>query len=152
MNIKLGVIARDKLTGFEGVVIAHSKHMNNCDRFTLQPQGLVEGKSPDPYGFDAPNIEYVKESGATVMSPSISKIAPPGVIGKDRLTGVEGIVTSVTTFSNGCVRGILQPKGIHNGKPYDIIHFDMCDLEFKTPEVLPPPRLTGGPRDTPKLR
>jgi hypothetical protein len=152
-DIGLGIIAKDNITGYEGVIVAHSRYLNNCDRFMLQARGIEDGKSPDPYAFDLPNLVYVGPSGTRVIQPGAEIVIPtPGVWGKDKLTGIEGTVTSVTTFSNGCVRGILQPRGLHKGKPIDVVHFDAHDLEFTPPAVAPPKRDTGGPQDLPRYR
>ncbi len=42
MSIKLGDLARDKVTGFEGMVVAVTSWITGCDRLTLQPTKLTK--------------------------------------------------------------------------------------------------------------
>lgn len=60
MKVKLGDIARDRITGFEGVVIARTEWWNQCDRYTIQPRTLHDGKPVDSQTFDEPDIELVE--------------------------------------------------------------------------------------------
>lgn len=57
--IGLGDIAIDTLTGFKGVVVAITKWLHGCERITIQPQTLHDGKTIDPISFDEPQIEVV---------------------------------------------------------------------------------------------
>ena len=45
-NIKLGVKAKDKVTGFEGIVIAKTEWLTGCDQYVLK-QKAKEGVLPD---------------------------------------------------------------------------------------------------------
>ena len=58
-GLKLGDIARDKITGFEGVVICISDWLNGCQRVSVQPRTLKDGKTIDYEVFDAEQIEIV---------------------------------------------------------------------------------------------
>lgn len=58
--VTLGCVARDQITGFEGVVIADTLHLNGCRRFFIQSQTLKDKKTVEE-SFDALNVEYVKE-------------------------------------------------------------------------------------------
>lgn len=59
--IELGDVARDRVTGFEGVVIANTQWLNGCDRLSLQPRKLVKGKPVDTMVFDRPQLERVSQ-------------------------------------------------------------------------------------------
>lgn len=59
-EIQLGDIARDKITGFEGVVIANTQWLNGCDRLTLKPRKLKKGVSLQSEAFDRPQLELVE--------------------------------------------------------------------------------------------
>ena len=61
MKIELGDIARDRLTGFEGVVVASTEWLYGCRRLTIQPQTLKDGKPLDTATFDEPQVELVGE-------------------------------------------------------------------------------------------
>lgn len=59
-RIGLGDVARDRITGFEGVVIARAEWLTNCVRLTLQPKGLKEdGSTKTCESFDEPSLELV---------------------------------------------------------------------------------------------
>lgn len=62
-NLELGDIAKDRITGFTGVVVAKTFWINGCIRLTLQPQKLKKGDgSPiDNQTFDCEQLEVVKQ-------------------------------------------------------------------------------------------
>lgn len=59
-RIKLGDIARDRVSGFEGVVVGRTQWLRGCDRLVLQSQALYEGKPVEPVSFDEPDLEFVR--------------------------------------------------------------------------------------------
>jgi hypothetical protein len=63
-QIRLGDVARDGISGFEGVVVARTEWLHNCVRLTIQPQTLHDGKPIDAFSFDEPQCLLVKETGA----------------------------------------------------------------------------------------
>jgi hypothetical protein len=64
--IKLGMKARDTISGFEGIVIARTEWLYGCIRFTLSPQKLHEGKMIQSETFDEGQlVEIVPEVAAT---------------------------------------------------------------------------------------
>jgi len=64
-TIELGDIAKDSITGFEGVVIAETKWLHGCRRFTLQPQKLSKDREVRSSAtFDEPQLELVKKKVA----------------------------------------------------------------------------------------
>lgn len=52
-----------------------------------------------------------------------------GDLVKDRITGLEGIVTCRSDWFNGCTRFLIQPQALHDGKPIDSQWFDAEQLE-----------------------
>ncbi len=62
-TIKLGDIARDSITGFEGVVVAITDWLHGCRRLTLTPQLLHEGKPIENHSFDEPQCILVRREG-----------------------------------------------------------------------------------------
>ena len=53
----LGKLARDKITGFEGIVTCHAKHLYGCDSYGLTPEIDNDGKLRDTCWFDEGRIE-----------------------------------------------------------------------------------------------
>jgi hypothetical protein len=78
---------------------------------------------------------------------------------KDPITGLTGIVVAVTHWLNGCIRVVVQPESLHEGKPAQDVGYDEGGIvvvakrvhEPKVvtivtePPAAPRPRATGGP-------
>jgi hypothetical protein len=152
-TIGLGDIARDKMTGLEGEVVAHSTYIHNCDRLTIQPKGLKDGRPYDTRSFDILGMEFVKKGTAKVYAPVVQPVAAFGDSVKDRLTGAAGVLVSRTIWSNGCSRVSAQPTKLKDGLPADLIHLDEQDVILvKRAAVESKPAKTGGPRAEPSRR
>ena len=76
-NLKLGCIAKDKITGFEGVVIAVTEWLNGCQRITIQPKEMKDGKIIDSHTFDAEQIEVVEPIAEPQRVPHGGPSIPP---------------------------------------------------------------------------
>ena len=50
--IKLGVKAKDKISGFEGIVIGKAQYLTGCDQVCLKPSVDKDGKMQDAHWFD----------------------------------------------------------------------------------------------------
>ena len=57
-TIKLGVKAKDKVTGFTGIVIAKSQWLTGCDTYGLKPKS-VKNQIEDAQWFDEGQIEII---------------------------------------------------------------------------------------------
>ena len=66
-GIELGDIARDTITGFEGVVISETYWLNGCLRFAIQPQQLKDGKVIESEWFDSQQVELVQANYRTAQ-------------------------------------------------------------------------------------
>lgn len=65
---------------------------------------------------------------------------------RDKITGIEGIATSVTEFLYGCRRiGLTYKDG--DGKPADVVFDEPSLEEVKEPKRIAPRQNTGGPHD-----
>ncbi len=58
-TIKLGVEARDKVTGFKGIVIGRTQWLTGCDTYNLKPPVDKDGKIYDSEFFDVGQIEVI---------------------------------------------------------------------------------------------
>jgi len=57
-TVHLGDFARDRLTGFEGVVIGVTQWLNACRHIGIKPEGLdKDGKPRETQWFDEPQVE-----------------------------------------------------------------------------------------------
>lgn len=60
--INLGDRVRDKVTGFEGIVVCRSEWLQGCVRLSVQPEKLdKEGKVKESVTFDELQLEMVKQ-------------------------------------------------------------------------------------------
>ena len=61
MEIKLGDVAKDTISGFEGVVVARTEWLNGCVRVSVQPKKLQESGKPVEYEtFDVTQLAMVE--------------------------------------------------------------------------------------------
>ena len=58
-TIKLGVLAKDKITGFEGIITAKIEYLTGCDQYCLSPKIDKDGKIPEGAYFDGARLEFV---------------------------------------------------------------------------------------------
>ena len=77
-GLKLGDKARDRISGFKGVVVAITEWLNGCQRITIQPEELKDGEPVENYTFDAEQIEvvsvqqvdYASKAGGPSIAPT----------------------------------------------------------------------------------
>lgn len=74
MEIVLGCLAKDTVTGFTGIVSSRTEWLNGCIRIGLQPRELKDGKPIESQAFDIEQLEYVGPG----MNPE------PGIAGRVR--------------------------------------------------------------------
>lgn len=60
-KIRIADIAKDSITGFEGVVYAKTEWYNGCIKFLIQPKEMKDGKPIEPEWFDAEQLIKVDE-------------------------------------------------------------------------------------------
>jgi len=60
MKPDLGMIVRDRITGYTGVVIARTTWLNQCARLTVQSREMKDGKPIDSVSFDEIDLEILE--------------------------------------------------------------------------------------------
>jgi len=55
----LGKLAKDKITGFEGVITSKHFYITGCAQYGLQPKVDKDGKVPDKNYFDESRVEIL---------------------------------------------------------------------------------------------
>lgn len=76
-----GEVLRDRLTGYEGVVVARTDYITGCARYSLQPRILAKdtGRPQDWTTFDEGMLERVPNSERFNPKEETSKKpVPPG--------------------------------------------------------------------------
>lgn len=54
--LKLGVKARDKITGFEGIIIGRAQYITGCDQYVIAPKAK-KGRCESAQWFDEGRVE-----------------------------------------------------------------------------------------------
>lgn len=67
--IQLGDRARDRISGFEGIVIGISQWLHGCRRISLQPEDLRDGKPMEHHTFDEPQVMLLAERAYEAQDP-----------------------------------------------------------------------------------
>lgn len=57
--IKLGIIVRDKITNFEGIVTGHADYLTGCDQYLVQPPVSKDGVFIEGRWIDEGRLEVV---------------------------------------------------------------------------------------------
>jgi hypothetical protein len=79
-KFELGQTLRDKVTGFEGVVIARGDHISGCDTYGLQSRSLKDGHPSDSKWFDEPRVELVADTPQLFLDTREEKTGADSVI------------------------------------------------------------------------
>lgn len=64
--IELGDRAKDRVTGFTGIVTGHARHMTGCDTYGLTPPVNDKGETREAQWFDETRLD-VTEAGAVSL-------------------------------------------------------------------------------------
>lgn len=69
MKENLGKLAKDKITGFTGVIVGYCVYLTGCNQYSLLPKSLKSDGSPmDNHWFDCKRIDIIQEEGIPVES------------------------------------------------------------------------------------
>lgn len=60
IDFPLGETLRDRITGFEGVAISHTEHLDSTVFYELQPQMLHDCHTVHAESFDRARLVYAK--------------------------------------------------------------------------------------------
>jgi hypothetical protein len=71
---ELGLKAKDKITGIEGIIVGRCEHLFGCNTYGIAPQKTKEGKRLDTEWFDEGRIEIIGKG----IEPSKVKVEKPG--------------------------------------------------------------------------
>lgn len=69
-----------------------------------------------------------------------------GTVVTDAVSGFSGVATGRTEYLYGCIRIMVEPQGLHDGKPIEAQWFDEQRLTQKSPAKI------GGPTAPPVQR
>jgi hypothetical protein len=148
-EIYLGDIAKDDLTSFEGVVVQRTFWLSNCDRITLQPKGLREGKVQENASFDITHCLLVKRGAHERSIPAgdqREELALGDTV-REEITEFAGVIVGRVKFLCGSDRLCLQPKSLDkDGQPQKQYWVDVAHCVLVSKLQPPAPKETrGGP-------
>ena len=149
----LGCIAKDEITGFWGVIIAHEISVFNSDRYCVQPRELAsDGKIKDAKWFD--------ELRLIVTDPTVVvNVVPTGEFPynmwdevKDKMSPFKGIVVGKIAYITGCLRATVQPDTMKDGQPIEPLCYpiDQLHLIKSAKKLDEPEKHPGGPMKDPQ--
>lgn len=73
-RIELGDRVRDRISGFEGIVIGITDWLYQCRRPIVQPTTMNDGKPTGTESFDEPQLEVIERAA---FAPMVQESAPP---------------------------------------------------------------------------
>ncbi len=78
MEVKLGKDARDRFTGFKGLVTGEVHYLTGCTQFLIQPRKLDDkGKPAGSEWFDVDRLESIEREPVRAGSPGgPGRVAP----------------------------------------------------------------------------
>lgn len=77
--MELGITARDKITGFQGVVVGFVQYISGCNQALLVPPAKKDGTLLDGQWFDVQRCERVGKAAVKLdngATPGCDKPAP----------------------------------------------------------------------------
>lgn len=101
---ELGLEAKSKVTGFEGIIIARSECLYGCNRYLIQPKVTTEGKSPDAFYHDEEKIEIVGDGVCVAVQGKTTKSKKTGPPASLQPTGASKIASLIAlAFAVLCI-------------------------------------------------
>lgn len=81
MKLELGMTAKDKITGFQGILVAKTEWLTGCIRWGVEPTSLKDSKPISVEWFDSDRIEVIDKKNYLEISKKTKSpigIATPG--------------------------------------------------------------------------
>lgn len=81
-KFEVGVQAKDKLTGYKGLITGRCDYITGCNQYLLQPKGKNNAEYPKSTWFDENRIEVLKskkiklETGTSIKDNGACESAP----------------------------------------------------------------------------
>jgi hypothetical protein len=157
----LGLLVRDEVTGYTGMVTQVSVLLSGNVQFAVQPSSTDCGVTmPDAMQLDVHSLKAVGDGlSKTVIKVPNPTTIPLGVEVEDIITGIKAITTQKTTFMNGCEVFLLE-VALKNRQPLtefahhiNAIRLKVTGKNDKTKQLnLPPADDRGRPPGGPSKR
>lgn len=125
------------VTGYKGIAISFLYQLHGCTMVGVQPPVDKEGKIPESYSIDLPQLTITKDGKGKVKIPEVDEDVSEvelGDEGRDKVSGYTGVATARVEFMNGCHRIGLRAKIDKDGKRPDIEYFAVGQVELVEPK------------------
>lgn len=151
-EITIGCVVTDITSGFEGTITSRNELFNGNVQYSVQPKAIKGAeKLPEAYSIDAVSLKF-KNKGVSVyaIAPQATDIKLGDEV-EDIISGHKGIVTTKTTFLNGCIYFDVVTKSNEAKKSDASTMFLSCTRLKKTagksvtPIIAKGEKPTGGP-------
>jgi hypothetical protein len=154
----MNVVAKDSVSGYEGVIIARNAHLFGCAQYGLAPKELASDGTPKKTEyFDESRIEILEDSNTVLGENEFSNIftIPLGSEVQDKVSNFQGKALVVIENLHNCNNYWVEPPVNKKGKPQEGQWFDEGRLTVIgkgiTPEeVAAPKRGSVFSRDLPR--
>lgn len=154
----MNAIAKDKVSGFQGVIIGRNAHLFGCAQYGLAPQELSSDGSPrQTEFFDEARIEIIDDTKAVYGEDNYDKIfsVSLGSEVEDKVSNFRGKVLLIVEYLHNCSQYFIEPPVDKDGKPQEGRWFDEGRLMvkgegIKPEEVAAPKRGSVFSRDLPR--
>lgn len=122
MNFKhaLGLTARDKISGYTGIVTGRTEWFYGCLRYNLQAPELKDGKPVDEITIDEEQLELLAEQPREGSEGTPFEIESRALV-RDTVTGYKGRVVARVQWLYAGNRYYVQAEKLHDGKPVPTI-------------------------------
>jgi len=123
----MNAIAKDSISGFEGIIIARNAHLFGCAQYGLAPQELSSDGSPRKTEyFDESRIKILDATNAADGDDEYEDIftISMGTEVEDKVSGFQGKVLMVIEYLHNCSHYYVEPPVDKEGKPRDGQYFD----------------------------
>ena len=155
----MNVVAKDTISGFQGVVIIRNAHLFGCSQYGLAPKELgSDGTPQQTQYFDESRIEIIDDSSAIAETFDYEKIftIPLGAEVEDKVSGFDGKVLLAIEHLHNCNQYYVEPTVDKEKKPRDGHWYDEGRLVVKgkgisPEEVAAPKRGSIFSRDLPRV-
>lgn len=154
----MNAIAKDTVSGFQGVIIARNAHLFGCAQYGLAPQELSSDGSPrQTEFFDEARIEILDETNAVYGEDEYKNIftVSLGTEVIDKVSEFKGKVLMVVEYLHNCSQYYVEPTVDNDGKVragqfFDEGRLSVISKGITPEEVAAPKRGSVFSRDLPR--
>lgn len=156
----MNVVAKDTVSGFQGLIIMRTAHLFGCAQYGLAPQELSSDGTPQrTQYFDEARIEILDNSKAAEGPTRYNQIfsISLGTEVKDKVSNFQGKVLVISESLHNCSQYYVEPPVDDKGKPspgewFDEGRLDVVGQGIDPEDVAAPKRGSVFSRDLPNMR